>query len=112
MKNLIQDGNILTFVAPSGGVVSGNGYLIGTIFGVATVAVAETLPFTLSVTGVYALPKAATITPAPGAKLYWDNAAKNVTTTSASNTLIGVHAASVAAGASDPTIAVRLGIVA
>ncbi len=108
-KNLVQDGNILTFVAPSGGVVSGTGYLIGATFVVANATVAEGGLFAGSLTGVWSLPKAATITPAPGALLYWDNTAKNVTTTASGNTLIGRHAASAAAGASDATIAVRLG---
>ena len=108
-KNLVQDGSILTFLAPSGGVVSGTGYLIGGTFGVANSTAAEGKPFALSLSGVWTLPKAATVTPAPGALLYWDNTAKNVTTTSAGNTLIGVHAAQVAAGAADVTLPVRLG---
>lgn len=108
-KNLVQDGDILTFIAPSGGVTSGNGYLIGATFVVANVSVAQDLPFAGSLTGVWDLPKVAVQTPAPGALLYWDNAAKNVTTTSAGNTLIGVHAAMAAAGGSDATIKVRLG---
>ncbi len=107
-KNKIADGKVLTMIAPSGGVVSGSGYKIGDVFGVATVSADAGAEFALDLEGVYALPKAATITPNPGVKLYWDDTAKNVTTTSASNTLIGAHAGKAAAGATDTTIRVRL----
>lgn len=112
MKNYVRDGDRIPLVAPSGGVVSGNGYKIGDLFVVALFSAAQGAEFTGVADGVFALPKAATITPAPGVKLYWDDTAKNVTTTSASNTLIGVHAGKVAAGAADATLPVRLGIVA
>lgn len=112
MKNFVQEGNVLNFTAPSGGVTSGLGYKIGDTFGVAQFTAAENVVATFVVSGVVSLPKAATITPAQGVKLYWDNTAKNVTTTATANTLIGVHASPVAAGASDATIPVRLGIVA
>lgn len=112
MKNNTQDGDVLTMVAPSGGVVGGNGYLIGSLFGVAVASIAVGLDFELATRGVFTLPKAATITPGAGVKLYWDDTNKNVTTTASGNTLIGVHAAKAAAGASDATLPVRLGIVA
>jgi predicted RecA/RadA family phage recombinase len=112
MKNYVQEGETLTLTAPVGGVVAGNGYKIGDIFVVANASAAAGAQFEGDTCGVFALPKVAAQTPAQGVKLYWDAAAGNVTTTSAGNTLIGVHASPVAAGASDPTIRVRLGIVA
>lgn len=112
MKNYVGPGDVLEFTAPSGGVVSGRGYLIGTTFVVAQHDAAENATFRGLTQGVVSLPKAATITPAQGVKLYWDAAAGNVTTTASGNTLIGTHASAVAAGASDATIRVRLGIVA
>jgi predicted RecA/RadA family phage recombinase len=112
MKNFLYEGDTLEFTAPSGGVVSGSGYKIGDTFVVSAVTVAAGVLFNGRVRGVVALPKAASVTPAQGVKLYWDDTAKNVTTTSSSNTLIGTHASAVAAGASDATIAVKLGIVA
>jgi predicted RecA/RadA family phage recombinase len=111
MKNFVQPGKVLTLTAPAA-ITGGNGYKIGDIFGVAQASVANGAQVELVTEGVFALPKAATITPAQGVKLYWDDAAKNVTTTASGNTLIGVHASAVAAGASDATIRVRLGIVA
>ena len=112
MKNYVRDGDRLPQVAPSGGVVSGTAYKIGDLFGVALFSAAQGVEFTLCTCGVFNLPKAASITPNPGVKLYWDDTAKNITTTSSANTLVGVHAGKVAAGASDATVPVRLGIVA
>ena len=112
MKNFLYEGDTLEFTAPSGGVVSGSGYKIGDTFVVAQVTAAVGVLFNGRVKGVVALPKAATITPAQGVKLYWDDTNKNVTNSASGNTLIGVHASPVSAGASDATIAVRLGIVA
>lgn len=107
-KNKIADGKVLTMIAPAGGVVSGTGYKIGDIFGVATVSADAGAEFALDLEGVYPLPKAAAITPNPGVKLYWDDTAKAITTTASGNTLVGAHAGKVAAGAADVTIRVRL----
>jgi predicted RecA/RadA family phage recombinase len=87
-KNFIQPGENLTLIAPSGGVVSGTGYLIGTLFVVAQVSAAAAATFAASTCGVWELPKASGAWTA-GAKVYWDDTAKNVTTTATSNTLIG-----------------------
>lgn len=112
MKTYLSDGDAIEFAAPSGGVVSGTGYKIGDTFGVAIASAAEGVKFNLQVRGVVTLPKAASVTPAQGVKLYWVTADGNVTTSASGNTLIGVHAASAVAGASDVTLPVRLGIVA
>ncbi|MBF0191635.1 MAG: DUF2190 family protein [Magnetococcales bacterium] len=122
MKNWIQPGDIVTVAAPVA-VNSGDGLLVGALFGVAisTAAVGATLE--ISTTGVVDLPKAA-VAITQGAKLYWDNTAKNVTTTVywdntaknvtttvGTNTLIGC--AIVAAAIGDATARVRLnGVVA
>jgi len=88
MRNFRQEGNVVTCTAPSGGVVSGGGYKIGDIFGVAAVTAAEGEGFELAVAGVYTLPKAAGVI-AEGVKVYWSAANSNVTTTASGNTLIG-----------------------
>lgn len=107
-KNKINEGTALTLIAPSGGVVSGNGYKIGDIFGVATADAAQGAEFVLDTRGNYTLPKSASVTPAPCVKVYWDDTAKSVTTTVGSNLLIGIHSGKVAAGAADATLPVRL----
>jgi predicted RecA/RadA family phage recombinase len=93
MKNFVKPGRMMTAVAPTGGVASGDGVLIGAMFGVAATAAAETKEFELCTEGVFELPKKSADTPAAGAKVYWDNTAKEVTTTASGNTLIGVAAA-------------------
>lgn len=94
MRNFIQPGNILTFTAPSGGVVSSGGYLIGQTFVVATGDADEGDPFEGQVTGVFELAKNNTLAWAEGQPLYWDDANSEVTTSDADGAvLIGSAAA-------------------
>ncbi len=102
---------MLTFVAPVGGVTAGTAYKIGDTIVVANTTVAAGAQFEGDTEGVFALAKAASVTPAPGAKLYLTSS-NTVTDSASGNTLIGIHASPVAAGSSDATIRVRLGIVA
>lgn len=105
MKNFVQTGEVITVTAPAA-VVSGQGLLIGALFGVVCAAAAAGADAEMRTVGVFDLPAAAADVVAVGAKVYWDNAAKNVTTVSASNTLIGV--AVTAKSASVTVIRVRL----
>lgn len=110
MKNYIQPGDVLSLTAPSGGVVSGNGYKIGQNFVVATGDAAEGEPFQGKTTGVFELDKATGATWSEGQLLYWDDTAKNVTTTNTSDMLIG---SAVEAEASGDTVGlVRLNGIA
>ena len=103
-KNFIQPGNTLTLTAPSD-VSSGDGVLVGTIFGIAAGAAVSGAEFEAMTEGVFEMTKA-TGAITQGAKVYWDNTNKNVTTTATANTLIG--AATVAAASGDATVPVRL----
>ena len=105
MKNFIQKGDTLTLTAPTGGVSSGDGVLVGSLFGIAAGDAAENDNVEVQTTGVFDLPKA-TGAVTQGAKIYWDNTNKNVTTTATGNTLIG--AATVAAVSGDATVQVKL----
>lgn len=107
MKNYIQPGGTLELPAPYD-VASGGGALIGTIFGVAVATVANGALGQFVTEGVYDLPKTAGDTPAPGAKVYWNNSTKAVTTTASGNTLIGVQAGTAASASGDATVRVRL----
>lgn len=107
MKNYVQPGNIITLTAPYA-VTSGDGLLVGAIFGVASGTVALGEAVETAVEGVYDLKKVASQAWAAGDKIYWDNTAKNTTKTLTSNTLIGVATEAVAGGATDLIGRVRL----
>ena len=104
MKNFIQCGDRVTVAAPYA-LSSGQGALVGTLFGVAEGDAANGADVVLATEGVYALTKA-TGALTVGAAVYWDNTTKNVTTTSSGNTKIGV--ALVAAQSGDATGVIRL----
>ena len=74
MKNYVQPSKTITLTAPYA-VTSGDGLLVGSIFGVAagTAALGEAVEATL--VGVYDLKKVASQAWAPGDRIYWDNTA-------------------------------------
>jgi len=106
MKNFLQAGSILSLIAPYA-LVSGDGLLVGSIFGVATNAAASGAPVEAYVDdGVVALTCLSTDTGGVGTKVYWDNTNKRLTTTVGSNSLVGVLV--VAKLAAETTATVRL----
>ena len=107
MKNYVQPGNTITLTAPYA-VASGDGLLVGSIFGVASGAAAlgETVEATLS--GVFDITKIGSQAWTAGAKIYWDDTNKRTTNVATSNTLIGVATEAVAGGAGDTVGRVRL----
>jgi len=78
--NFIQEGHILPFTSPTGGVVKGVAILIGSLVVVPTDTVAQTLPFEGHVTGVWTLAKTAGATWSEGQVLYFDSSAGSFTT--------------------------------
>lgn len=106
MKNYVQPGDVLTLIAPSGGVVSGTPYLIGTIFAIAAYSAAAGAEFEGKVCGVFDVPKVSAQAWTQGATIYWDDTAKLFTTVSTSNTKVGV--ATLAAANPSSTGRVRL----
>lgn len=88
MKNYIQHGDEVTVAAPYD-VASGAGFLVGSLFAVAMTTASSGADVVGSTCGVYDLKKTSAQAWTVGAKVYWDNTAKEVTTTSTSNTLIG-----------------------
>jgi predicted RecA/RadA family phage recombinase len=107
MKNFIMAGVTVTATAPSGGVSSGDGVLIGSLFGVAAGSADAGNDVELTTMGVFDLPKASGAVTF-GAPLYWDADAKTVTTvastTAGDNTLIGVATADADVSASTARI--------
>lgn len=95
MRNYIQPGDNIDVPAPYA-VASGGGALIGAaLFGVAARDFASGAPGVFRTIGVFDLPKAAGAITA-GAKLYWDNTARVLTTTATSNTYVAVAVQAVA----------------
>ena len=93
MRNYIKSGDVLPLTAPSGGVVSGDAYLFGTMLVIATTSAAVGEQFEGRTVGVYDVPKVSAQAWTVGARIYWDNTAFNFTTTVGSNTLVGVAVA-------------------
>lgn len=110
MKTYIQNGHVITVPTPSGGIASGDGMIVGSIFGIAAYSAAEGDPLELATTGVYKLPKATAAVLTVGARLAWDNTAKQVNTPGAGRFPVGV--ATEAAGNGSTSVAVRLDGVA
>jgi predicted RecA/RadA family phage recombinase len=104
MRNYKKMGDTLTLTAPYD-VASGAGFLVGAIFAVAVIAALAGQKVEGQRVGVVELPKAAGAV-TQGQKLYWDDAAKLVTTTAGANKLIG--AAALAAAGGDATVQVVL----
>lgn len=105
MKNYVQKGENLTLPAPYD-VASGGGVKTGLIFGVAAGDALSGADVDLVTMGVFGLPKVSTDVFTIGAAVYWDNTAKLVTTTAASNQKVGV--AVTAAPNPSGSVAVRL----
>lgn len=103
MKNYVQKGDTLTLVAPYD-VSSGDGLLVGSIFGVANTDAASGADVEASVVGVYDLTALSTDTAAVGVAAYWDNTNKRITTTATDNTKIGVFTEAKAAAATYATV--------
>jgi predicted RecA/RadA family phage recombinase len=91
MKNYVQRGDTMTLTAPYDR-NSGEGALVGSIFGVAANTVANATDGEFDVVGVFTLAKVSAQAWTQGALIYWDNTAKLCTTVSSGNKLIGVAA--------------------
>jgi predicted RecA/RadA family phage recombinase len=107
MKTYIQPGHAITLLAPYA-VESGDGLLVGAIFGVASHDAASGAEVETQLTGVLDLAKTASQAWTAGAKVYWDNTAKRVTNVASGNTLVGVAVLPVGSGAEEVVGRVRL----
>ena len=105
MRNFVSPGAMVTFPAPAGGLKSGDGIIVGSLFGIAASDALAGADVECLTAGVVELPSAAQAF-AFGAKVYWNTTNETVTTTATGNTLIGVAAR--AAATTDPIVRVRL----
>lgn len=98
-QNYICSDDRLDVVTPAGGFVSGTPFQVGVIIGVALNTSAQGETNTLMLEGAFSgLPKASGQVWGQGVKLFWDNTAKNFTTTSTNNTAAGYAYAAAASG--------------
>ncbi len=107
MKNFVQPGETVTVTAPYA-VNSGQGVLVGNLFGVASANALISTDVEIQTTGVFDLAKAASQAWTVGALIYWDNVARVCTTVVGSNVLIGKALLAVGSGAGETTGRVRL----
>lgn len=112
MRNFVQPGDVLDLVAPAGGVVSGQGFIVGEIFAVATVDADAGDICPSQVTGVIELAKAPSQAWAIGDAVYWDAGNDRASTVATVGPKIGVVTEAVAGGAGDTAGRVRLDAVA
>jgi predicted RecA/RadA family phage recombinase len=105
-KNFVAPGHSTTVTAPYA-LTSGQGALVGALFGVAQHDAANAAQVVLGLEGIYDLTKEPSLAITAGARVFWDNTNRRVTTTATSNFPIGI--AVVAAAGADATARVRLG---
>lgn len=83
MKNFRNPGVVVDFVAPTGGVEAGVGYVIGNEFLVAVADAAEGATVAGAKHGVFRLPKGTSDALTEKQLCYWDDSAKEVLNASA-----------------------------
>ena len=99
MRNFIQPGDSLAVAVPyAGGVVSGDGVLVGALFGVAAVDGAQNAVIEAQTQGVFDLTKEPALAITAGARVFWDNANRRVTTTATGNFCVGIATQAAASG--------------
>lgn len=92
MKNYIQPGDTIEVTAPYA-VLSGDGVKVGALFGIAMADAAISTVVRIQTVGVFRAKKLSAQAWAVGDKIYWDDAAKQLTTVLTSNLLVGVAVA-------------------
>ena len=105
MKTYIQPGDSLTVTAPYA-VTSGQGVLVGALFGIAAFDAAISTSVEVQTKGVFDVTKEPALAITAGARVFWDNTNRRITTTATSNFQVGI--ATQAALAADTTVRVVL----
>ena len=105
MKTFVQPGLSVPLPMPYDR-TSGQGVLVGALFGVVAVDAPSGVTAEVAVNGVFDITKEAPLVIAVSARVFWDNTNRRVTTTTTANVAIG-HAV-VAAASADTTVRARL----
>ena len=108
MRNCIRpDARSVPMPVPyAGGILSGQGMLVGAFFGVAAMDAAQNALVECETRGEFELAKEPALAIAAGARLFWDNTNRRITTTATGNFQVGI--ATAAALAADATARVWL----
>jgi predicted RecA/RadA family phage recombinase len=104
MKAYVQPGKSLTVTAPAGGVLSGQGILIGTLFGIAQYDAVEGAELEILTEGVVEIPKTSALQIDVGDRLFWDATNKVVNKTATAQVCVGVAVSA----AANPSASVRI----
>jgi predicted RecA/RadA family phage recombinase len=100
----IQPGHTLTVTAPTGGVLSGRGVLIGTLFGIAQYDAVEGADVEILTEGVVEIGKTSALAIGVGDRLFWDDTNKVVNKTTTAQQQVGVAVAA----AANPSATVKM----
>lgn len=92
MKTFVAPGEVVDFIAPAGGVVSGTGVKIGDLLVIATVTAAAGEVFNGLRVGIVEHAKTSAQAWTEGQQVNWDNTAKVFTTVTTGNFRAGVAA--------------------
>lgn len=108
MINFVQPGDLITFTAPGGGVVSGTPVQIGQIVVIPAVTAAATVKFEGMIRGVFKVTKVGSQAWAEGAIVYWDAGNSRFTTVGPGNlragfAVLGLGTAMPGSGATETT---------
>jgi predicted RecA/RadA family phage recombinase len=108
MRNCLRpDARSIPMPVPyAGGILSGQGMLVGAFFGVAAADAAQNALVECETRGEFELPKEPALAISQGARLFWDDTNRRLTTTATGNFQVGL--ATAAAGASDATVRIML----
>lgn len=97
-QNILNQGDIVDLVAPTGGTTAEKGVLIGTVVGIALSTAVAGATVSVAFSGVALVDKATGSAWTLGEKIYWDDTAKKFTDVSTSNTAAGFATAAAASG--------------
>jgi predicted RecA/RadA family phage recombinase len=107
--NYIQPGHTITIAAPTGGVLSGDGVLIGTLFGIAQYDAVQGADVEILTEGVIEIAKTWALAIDVGDRLFWDAINKVANKTATAQICVGVAVAAAANPSS--TVRMKLGAV-
>lgn len=106
--NFKQPGDNITIPAPTGGVISGRAYAVGSLIGVATATAAVGVSVAMATRGIFGLAKKTGEVWAVGDPVYWDKTAAKCTKTLPSTEQFTLGYATAAALTGDTTGDVKI----